>query len=86
MAAKKASKTKSTTKAKKTKAKPRAAKKTASKSASPEDQLLAQISKDSEKLLEEFIQKQYAAMSDFASDIVVATARRLLEDHHCDDC
>ncbi len=86
MAAKKASKTKSTTKAKKSKAKPRAARRAASKATSPEDQLLAQISKDSEKLLEEFIQKQYAALSDFASDIVVATARRLLENHKCDDC
>ncbi len=86
MAAKKASKTKSTPKAKKAKSKPRGAKKSSARAQSPEDQLLAQISKDSEKLLEEFIQKQYAALSEFASDIVVATARRLLEDHKCDDC
>lgn len=84
MAAKKASKTKSQTKTTKAKAKPRGSKKSAARTASPEDQLLAQISKDSEKLLEEFIQKQYAALSDFASDIVVVTARRLLENHKCD--
>ena len=84
MAAKKASRTKSRTEIKRVKAKPRRARKAPSRAKTPEDQLLAQISKDSEKLLEDFIQKQYAALSDFASDIVVATAKRLLENHKCD--
>jgi len=83
MAAKKASRTKSRTETKRAKAKPSRAKKTRARAKSPEDQLLAQISKDTEKMLEDFIQKQYAALSDFASDIVVATARRLLENHKC---
>ena len=83
MAAKKASRTKSRTETKRAKAKPSRAKKTRARAKSPEDQLLAQISKDTEKMLEDFIQKQYAALSDFASDIVVATASRLLENHKC---
>jgi hypothetical protein len=83
MAAKRASGTKSRTGIKSVKAKARGAKKAPSRAKSPEDQLLAQISKDTEKLLEDFIRKQYAALSDFASDIVVSTAKRLLESHKC---
>ncbi len=81
MAAKKASKTKRRTGIKSVKAKTRAAKKAPSRAKSPEDQLLAQLSRDTEKLLEDFIQKQYAALSDFASDIVVSTAKRIVQNH-----
>jgi hypothetical protein len=81
MAKKKATKKTTRTTAPKAPAKTRRAKKGSKKALSGEDQLLAQISKDIEKMLENFIQKQYAALSDFASDIVVSTAKRLLEDH-----
>lgn len=84
MAAKKSSGTKSRIKTKRVGAKPSKAKRATTKAKTPEDQLLAQISKDTEKLLESFIQKQYAELSNFASDIVVATAKRLLENHKCD--
>jgi hypothetical protein len=84
MAAKKATKTRAQTKTKRAPIEPRKAKKAPAKGPSAEDQLLSQISKDTEKLLEGFIQKQYAALSDFASDVVVATAKRLLENHKCD--
>ena len=55
------------------------AKKASVKARTPEQQLLERIAKDSEVLLDNFIQKQYEALSDFASDIVVVTAKRLLE-------
>jgi hypothetical protein len=81
MAARKSSRTKSQPGIKSVKSKKRGAKKAPSRAKSPEDQLLAQLSRDTEKLLEDFIQKQYAALSDFASDIVVSTAKRLLQNH-----
>jgi len=79
MAKKKATKTTARTPAKKAPAKARKGKKAPGKAASADDRLLADISKDVDKLLEAFLQKQYEALSDFASDIVVATAKQLME-------
>jgi hypothetical protein len=61
------------------KSRSKGAKRVSAKPRTLEEQLLERIAKDSEKLLEDFIQKQYEALSDFASDIVVITAKRLLE-------
>ena len=81
MATKKATKKAPRTAAQRVPAKTQKAKKGSKKGLSDEELLLSKISKDVEKMLETFIQKQYAALSDFASDVVVSTAKRLLEDN-----